>query len=62
MRSSLVIGSGFGGIASALRLRSLGLEVHVIERQDNIGGRAQVFEVDGYLHDAGPTVITAPFL
>ena len=62
MRSSLVIGSGFGGIASALRLRSLGLEVHVIERQNNIGGRAQVFEVDGYLHDAGPTVITAPFL
>ena len=59
MQSSLVIGSGFGGIASALRLRSLGFEVHVIERQDDLGGRAQVFEVDGYRHDAGPTVITA---
>ena len=60
--SALVIGSGFGGIASALRLRALGLDVHVIERLDQIGGRAQVFEVDGYKHDAGPTVITAPFL
>jgi phytoene desaturase len=60
--SALVIGSGFGGIASALRLRALGLDVHVIERLDEIGGRAQVFEVDGYKHDAGPTVITAPFL
>ena len=60
--SALIIGSGFGGIASALRLRALGLDVHVIERLDEIGGRAQVFEVDGYKHDAGPTVITAPFL
>ena len=62
MQSALVVGSGFGGIASALRLRSLGLDVHVIERHDHIGGRAQVFEVDGYRHDAGPTVITAPQL
>ena len=62
MQSSLVIGSGFGGIASALRLRSLGFEVHLIERQEDLGGRAQVFEVGGYRHDAGPTVITAPFL
>jgi len=62
MKSALVVGSGFGGIASALRLRSLGLDVHMIERQDCLGGRAQVFEVDGYRHDAGPTVITAPFL
>ena len=42
--------------------RSLGFEVHLIERQEDLGGRAQVFEVDGYRHDAGPTVITAPFL
>ena len=62
MKSALVVGSGFGGIASALRLRSLGLDVHMIERQDCLGGRAQVFDVDGYRHDAGPTVITAPFL
>ena len=37
MRSSLVIGAGFGGIASALRLRSLGFEVHLIERQEDLG-------------------------
>lgn len=60
--SALVIGSGFGGIASALRLRALGLDVQLIEKLPSIGGRAQVFEHGGYRHDAGPTVITAPFL
>ncbi len=62
MQTALVIGSGFGGLASALRLRALGLEVQLVERLDAVGGRARVFERGGYRHDAGPTVITAPFL
>ena len=57
-----VIGSGFGGIASALRMKKLGFEVTLIERLGSLGGRARVFERNGYKHDAGPTVITAPFL
>lgn len=59
---ALVIGAGFAGIAMALRLRALGYEVTLLERLDSIGGRAQVFQRNGYRHDAGPTVITAPFL
>lgn len=59
---SLVIGAGFGGIASALRLKAKGYDVHVIDQCKRIGGRAQVYELEGYRHDAGPTVITAPFL
>ena len=59
--SSVVIGGGFGGIAAALRLRALGHTVTLLERLDALGGRAQVFEKNGYKHDAGPTVITAPF-
>ena len=59
---AVVIGSGFGGIASALRLRATGLEVELVEKLPQLGGRAQVFERGGYRHDAGPTVITAPFL
>ena len=59
---ALVIGAGFGGIAAALRLRAKGYEVSLIDRCSRIGGRAQVFERDGFKHDAGPTVITAPFL
>ena len=58
----VVIGSGFGGIASALRARKLGFEVTLIERLDQLGGRARTFERDGHIFDAGPTVITAPFL
>lgn len=62
MRRVLVIGGGFGGIAAALRLRSKGYEVKLVDRCSRLGGRAQVFERNGYKHDAGPTVITAPFL
>lgn len=59
---TLVIGGGFGGIASALRMRARGHQVTLVERLDALGGRAQVFERGGFRHDAGPTVITAPFL
>tara|TARA_B110000503_G_scaffold62179_2_gene98529 strand:+ start:460 stop:1986 length:1527 start_codon:yes stop_codon:yes gene_type:complete len=59
---TLVVGGGFGGIASALRSRALGHEVTIVDRLSRLGGRAQVFEREGFKHDAGPTVITAPFL
>lgn len=60
--TAIVIGGGFGGIAAALRLRAKGYAVTLIERGARLGGRAQVFEFGGFRHDAGPTVITAPFL
>jgi len=59
---AIVVGAGFGGIAAALRLRAKGYEVTLIDRCNHIGGRARVFEREGFRHDAGPTVITAPFL
>jgi phytoene desaturase len=62
VQRAIVIGAGFAGIATALRLRKLGYEVTLLERLESLGGRAQVFERGGYRHDAGPTVITAPFL
>ena len=62
MPSALVVGAGFGGIASALRLRAKGYRVTLLDRCSRLGGRAQVFERGGFRHDAGPTVITAPFL
>ena len=58
----MVIGAGFGGIASALRMRARGYDVTLIDLLLAIGGRARVFELGGFRHDAGPTVITAPFL
>jgi phytoene desaturase len=59
---AVVVGAGFGGIASALRLTAKGYRVTVIDRLPMLGGRARVFEKEGFRHDAGPTVITAPFL
>lgn len=58
----VVIGGGFGGIAAAIRLAARGHRVQLVERQDQLGGRAMVFRQDGFTFDAGPTVITAPFL
>jgi len=58
----VVIGAGFGGIASALRLRAKGYDVTIIDQCPMLGGRAQQFEKDGFVYDAGPTVVTAPFL
>ena len=58
----LVIGAGFGGIAAALRMRAKGYSVTLVDRLQAIGGRAQVFHKGGFRHDAGPTLITAPFL
>ncbi len=59
---AVVIGSGFGGLAAAVRLGARGWRVTVLEQLDAPGGRAYVYRQDGYTFDAGPTVITAPFL
>jgi phytoene desaturase len=61
-RRALVIGSGFGGLAAAIRLRARGYETTILEMRDKPGGRAYVFEDRGFTYDAGPTIITAPFL
>jgi phytoene desaturase len=58
----VVIGSGFGGLAAAIRLRAQGHDVAVLEKLPDPGGRGRVFEQDGFVFDAGPTIITAPLL
>jgi phytoene desaturase len=59
---AVVVGSGAGSLASALRLRALGHEVDVLEACPDPGGRARTFSLHGHAFDAGPTVITAPWL
>lgn len=59
---AIVIGSGFGGLAAAIRLGARGYRVTVLEKLDAPGGRGYVHEQDGFVFDAGPTIITAPFL
>ncbi len=60
--NSIIIGSGFGGIAAALRLKAKGHKVTLIEKHNDLGGRARVFRRNGFTYDGGPTVITAPYL
>jgi phytoene desaturase len=60
--TAVIIGSGFGGLAAAIRLRARGYATTILEARDKPGGRAYVFEDRGFTYDAGPTIITAPFL
>ena len=59
-RTAIVIGSGFGGLALAIRLQSAGIATTIFEARDRPGGRAYVWEREGHVFDAGPTVITDP--
>lgn len=59
---AVVIGAGFGGLAAAIRLLVRGYRVTLLDRLEQPGGRARVFRQDGFVFDAGPTLITAPFL
>ncbi len=61
-KNIIVIGSGFGGLGAASRLLSAGHDVTILEKRDKLGGRAYVYEQNGFKFDGGPTVITAPFL
>ena len=59
-KTAAVIGSGFGGLAAAIRLQSAGVDTVLYEARDKPGGRAYVYHDEGYTFDAGPTVVTAP--
>ena len=52
---ALVIGAGFAGIAAATQLAELGHQVDLLERHDHAGGRARVFEAEGFTFDMGPS-------
>ena len=61
-KRAVVIGSGFGGLAAAIRLRARGYDTTILEMRDKPGGRAYVYEDNGFIYDAGPTIITVPFV
>ncbi|WP_447406343.1 NAD(P)-binding protein, partial [Clostridium perfringens] len=52
-RRAIVVGSGFGGLALAIRLQSAGVETTIVEARDKPGGRAYFWEKDGFTFDAG---------
>src|ERR1041384_1717121 len=60
LKGAAIIGSGLGGLPAAIRLQAAGIDTVLFEARDKPGGRAYVYEQDGYTFDGGPTVITAP--
>jgi len=60
MKHTTVIGAGFGGLALAIRLQAAGIPTRLLEQRDKPGGRAYVYQDQGFTFDAGPTVITDP--
>jgi phytoene desaturase len=58
--TAVVVGAGFGGLALAIRLQARGVRTTLLEKRDKPGGRAYVYEDEGFVFDAGPTVITDP--
>lgn len=58
--TAVVVGAGFGGLALAIRLQAQGVQTTLLEKRDKPGGRAYVYEDEGFVFDAGPTVITDP--
>lgn len=62
MEKIALIGSGFGGLAEAIRLQARGFDVTVFEKRSKVGGRAYQLQKDGYTFDMGPSLITAPFI
>ncbi len=60
MKTAIVIGAGFGGLALAIRLQAAGVQTTIVESRDKPGGRGYFWERDGFTFDAGPTVITDP--
>lgn len=60
MKTAIILGAGFGGLALAIRLQSAGIATTIVEARDRPGGRAYAWRRDGYVFDAGPTVITDP--
>ena len=62
MKRVVIIGSGFGGLAEAIRLQARGFAVTIFEKREQIGGRAYQFVKNGYTFDMGPSLVTAPFI
>ncbi|MEN9836271.1 MAG: hypothetical protein RL011_2464, partial [Pseudomonadota bacterium] len=60
IKKAAVVGSGFGGLAVAIRLAAAGVKTVIYEALPELGGRAGVFTEDGHIFDRGPTVVTAP--
>ena len=60
MKKIIVIGSGFGGLAIAIRLQAQGFDVTIMEKNDQVGGHSSQLIKDGYTFDMGPSLITAP--
>ena len=59
-KSVIIVGSGPGGLATAMLLAKKGIDVTVLEKQPRVGGRTSSIEAEGYRFDVGPTFFLYP--
>jgi diapolycopene oxygenase len=62
LKHVVVIGAGLGGLSAAIRLKKLGHEVVVLEKNEYPGGKCSSFSLGNYRFDAGPSLFTLPHL
>jgi len=62
MKRAVIIGSGVGGLASAIRFRNKGYSVTVLEKNSYVGGKLSELKLNGFRFDAGPSLFTMPEL
>ena len=55
MKKVIIIGSGFSAIAAACYMAKAGYSVQVLEKNEQLGGRASILEIDGFKFDMGPS-------
>ncbi len=61
MKKAIIIGAGLGGLATALRLSSLGYKVEIIEKHSTPGGRLNQLKLDGFTFDIGPSFMSMSY-
>ncbi|HET6557723.1 MAG TPA: 1-hydroxycarotenoid 3,4-desaturase CrtD [Prolixibacteraceae bacterium] len=62
MVKAIIIGSGIGGLATAIRLARQGIDVQVYEATERPGGKISERKFDGFRFDTGPSLLTLPSL
>jgi phytoene desaturase len=61
-QSTIIVGGGLGGLAAAIHLAAAGRHVTLLEKNERLGGKANIVQDQGYTFDTGPSLLTMPWV